>query len=170
MIYIGSSSRVVERVRAHCRGYYLEKYCQEPKYEYLHKCIEDGKTITFRILDTEIDKNNRYKVEKSYIEKYQPRLNILWTPRNICSFSDIQDNTHLDHSETVDMAELEERVCLENWDHYSPIYVYDSAMQQLNMIEDSDKIAYILEELPFIACFANLKAAARYKANLENML
>lgn len=77
LIYIGSSLNMDNRIREHCRLIYSEKDYPNDKYEYLHKCILDGKTISFEIIDDTITEENRYGVEYEYIEKYKPKFNVI---------------------------------------------------------------------------------------------
>lgn len=61
-------------------------------------------------------------------------------------------------------------VTIKNWDYCSPIYAWCSAMQNIEKVEDPDKIAHILKKLPFISCFSDLKAADQYRASRKHDL
>lgn len=86
LVYIGSSTNMANRIRDHCQKMYLENNYPDIKYEYLHKCILDGKTITFEIVDDSITEENRYKVEYEYIKKYKPKFNVIGITRAAPAF------------------------------------------------------------------------------------
>lgn len=75
LVYIGSSSSIYTRVRDHCYQMYLENGYNDSKYIELHKCLVEGKDISFEIIDSDITEENRYEMEYKYIEKYKPILN-----------------------------------------------------------------------------------------------
>lgn len=82
LVYIGSSSKMYDRIRTHCQEMYAEENYNDSKYIKLHKYLTEGKNITFKVIDDNITEENRYEIEYKYIEQYKPILNTVGITKN----------------------------------------------------------------------------------------
>ena len=75
LYYIGSSMSLRDRLLTHCKEIHTTKQQKMQKYIILKELIDKGGTLNFKVLDSTITEENRFKIEYNYIRDLCPPLN-----------------------------------------------------------------------------------------------